>query len=215
MIRGIFYGDMYNNHELNCSYKGHSGYYVKILDTIERLFNHMVSRHGKVFCFMFELNYPKSYYSNYPENNDLISHFMKKLMIHYNVKLSCNPCYIWARERSDAGQIHYHCILLLNGNKIRDGHRVLRKATQIWEKCLGIEDGKGLVHSVFNDKEENDPFYRNQYYGIQLIRCRSEFDIVYNQCFKAASYLAKCFSKGSAPSFANEFGSSRLPRVAR
>lgn len=212
MIRGIVNGDMYNNHELNCSEKGHLGYYVKILDAIENLFDHMVSKHGKVFFFMFGLSYPKSSYSNYTDNNILLSEFMEDLIRYYKFEMLYDPCYLWARERSDSGQVHYHCVLLLNGNKIRNGHTILRKVTELWGRCLGIENGSGLVHSSFNKKEKRDPFYCNKNNGILLIRCSLQFNQLYEQCYKAASYLAKCFSKGSAPRFVNEFGCSRIPR---
>lgn len=211
MIRGVHRGNTYKDQALSYSEKGNLGFYVKILDVIEAQFRYMTSRHGKVFFVMFGLNYPAGSCSNYPDNNELLSRFLEALKLHCSRK-SLDPHYLWVREKSTTGQIHYHCILLLDGNKIQNAYGILEKATALWTMSLGVEDGRGLVHSNFSSNHSAESFYYTPYRGVKIVRADPQFEEVYGRCFQVASYLAKRYSKGEAPPYVNEFGCSRIPR---
>lgn len=205
-MRNVFSGNTYSGFELSCSEKNNQGFYREILQAIESLLNDMTMRHGKVFFSMFVLKYPADSASTYPSDNSLLSRFIEALTLHCKRKKS-DPRYLWVRENSTTGQVHYHIILFLNGDLIQNAYGILQKATELWQGCLGVGDGKGLVHLCTSDEEYA------QYGGIKIIRNDSGVQQVLNKCFQVASYLAKRYSKGGLPPNVNGFGRSRLPQI--
>ena len=207
-MRKVFDGNMYNGHELVNSDKGHQGYYAEILDYIQLLLDGMINRHSSVLFVRFELKYPAGSSSLYPDDNDLVSKFSETFTLYCN-RHRYDPKYIWVRELSGTGQVHYHFMLLLNGNIIQNTHQlILGYATNLWQKYLGIEDGKGLVHLCRS--KVYDYFYDDHYGGVKIKRKDPHFQQIYAKCYHVASYLAKCYSKGGAPAHINEFGRSRI-----
>jgi hypothetical protein len=202
-MRNVFSGNTYNGFNLSSSKKNNKGFYLEILETIQSLFEHMIKRHGKVFFSMFVLKFPAGSASIYPNDNSLLSRFIEALVRHYQ-RHKCDPSYLWVREVSSTGQVHYHLILFLNGDLIQNGYGILQRATDLWARCLGIEDGQGLVHLCTSEDDYA------QYGGIKIIRNAPEVQQVLHKCYELASYLAKRFSKGGLPPFVNGFGSSRL-----
>jgi hypothetical protein len=51
--------------------------------------------------------------------------------------------------------------------------------------------------------------------GIMIRRGDPEYHVVFCECFRWASYLAKVDTKGMAPRDVNEFSSSRIPHPSR
>ncbi|MBV5340718.1 MAG: inovirus-type Gp2 protein [Deltaproteobacteria bacterium] len=202
-MRKVFCGNSYNGFELSSSEKNNEGFYREILQAIDSLFNDMLMRHGKVFFSMFVLKYPAGSASLYPNDNSLLSRFIEALSLFYK-RRKVDLRYLWVREFSSTGQVHYHLILLLNGDLIQNGYGILQRATELWEGCLGIEDGQGLVHLCTMDADYA------RYGGIKIIRNDPEVQQVQSKCYELASYLAKCYSKGGLPPYLNGFGSSRL-----
>lgn len=209
-MRNVYHGESYNNHTLSYSSKGNQGFFVNILDAIDQRFDCMISRHSKVFFAMFALKYPSGAYSTYPKDNSLVSRFMEAF-IRYCRRKGLDPQYVWVREESKTEQVHYHCILLFNGNLIQNGFGIHKKATELWARCLNIENGDGLVHSHFSKNAYSDYFNKEKYRGKKIIRTDPQFEQIYGKSLEAASYLAKCYSKGNAPPYVNEFGCSRIP----
>jgi len=202
-MRNVFSGNTYNGYDLSYSEKNDQGFYREILQASELLFNDMTMRHGKVFFSMFVLKYPAGSASFYPNDNSLLSRFIEALTLYCKRK-KVDPRYLWVRECSDTGQPHYHLMLLLNGDLVQNAHGILQKATELWQRCLGIEDGKGLVHLCTTDKDYAP------YGGVKIIRNGQDFQQVQSKCYELASYLAKRYSKGGLPPYVNGFGSSRL-----
>jgi hypothetical protein len=120
-----------------------------------------------------------------------------------------DPRYLWTRELSSTGQYHYHFILLLNGSRIQNANiLILEKATQSWQRCLGIENGQGLVDLCIS--QYKNYYYDDRYGGVRIRRNDPNLQPIYGACFQVASYLAKRYSKGSSPAYVNETGHSKL-----
>ena len=205
-MRYVIHKDSYLGHPLNNSDKNDEGFYVEILHRIETLFDCMIKRRSSVFFTMFDLNFPADPSLSYPNDNGLISRFIEALTLHYK-RLKYDPKYLWVRECPSSDRFHYHVMLLLDSNRTQNAHGILDKATELWQRCLGIDNGEGLVHLCKPDKH-NINVYRD---GVKIRRNATNFRQVYDECYQHASYLAKCYSKGSAPDYVNEFGCSRLP----
>lgn len=205
-MRNVLHGNMYNGYELSRTNKNDKGFRKDILKKIESIFQNMTTENTRVFFAMFVLKYPSDSALNYPNNNELLSNFIEALILHCK-KQDYKPKYLWVRECSINGQVHYHLMLLLNENYIQNAHGLLHKATELWQGWLGIEDGRGLVH-LCEPEENNINGYGG---GVKIRRNDPNFQQVYAESFQRASYLAKCYSKGEAPPNINEFGSSRVP----
>jgi hypothetical protein len=97
--------------------------------------------------------------------------------------------YIWAKEISSDGGVHYHVMLFLNGNAYRavgdfsfDSDNMFSRINGAWASALGINlcQVKGLVHfshSVFIDQSQAGAQHK------------------INDLFFAASYLCKAETK--------------------
>jgi hypothetical protein len=209
-MRSVFIGNTYNGNALSESCKNNQGFYVEILQAIKLLLEEMINRHSSVFFVRFDLTYPAGSSLRYPDNNDLVSKFSETLALYCKRK-GYDPRYLWVRELSVTGQIHYHFMLLLNGNVIQNAHSlILGYATKLWQHYLGIEDGKGLVHLCRS--KENSCYYDDLYGGVKIKRKDPHFQQVYEKCYEIASYLAKRYSKEGSPAYTNRFRCSRLNR---
>jgi len=208
-MRKVFAGNEYNGKPLSESSKKSQGFYEEILQETESLFGNMIERHSSVFFVRFNLTYPSGSTLMYPNNNDLVSRFSETLRL-YCKRHGYDPRYLWVRETSpETGQAHYHFMLLLNGNVIQNAHPlILDYAIKLWQRCLDIEDGKGLVH--LSRSREYDCYYDDKYGGVKIRRKDPNFQQIYEKCYQVASYLAKRYSKESLPPYVNRFGSSRI-----
>jgi len=202
-MRDITHNPTHNGHPLSYSSKNDQGFYTEILRRIESLLEDMTQRHGSVFFIMLGLKYPSATYSQYPNDNALLSRFLEALTCHCK-RRNYDPRYLWARERSTTGQVHYHLMILLNADYTQNAHGLLDKATKLWQRCLDIEDGSGLVQLCEPNKVDG------RFGGVKIRRNDPHVQEVWDGCFQWASYLAKCYSKGNSPRGANEFGCSRL-----
>lgn len=214
-MRTVLHGTMYNGIRLSRSKKNYQGFYVEILQMIELLLKDMIRRHSEVFFVRFDLRYPAGSSSIYPNNNDLVKKFVEAFIRKCKRK-KCDPKYLWVRELSKkSGQFHYHFILLLNADHIQNAYELIFDyATKLWQRCLGIEDGKGLVQLA--ESTENNYYYDDRYGGVKIRRYdKKNYQRVYEKCFEIASYLAKRFSKGSSPCYVNEIGHSKMLYIDR
>lgn len=203
-MRNVVYTASYNDYNLCCSVKNNQGHYMEILQAIDAQFSYMVNRHSSVFMTIFVVRYPSGTPLQCQEDNGLLSTMLEALALHCKRK-GYDPKYLWARERSEkTGQTHYHIMLLLNGNLIQNGYGILNKATELWQRCLGLDDGRGLIELCKSSEIDG------RYGGVKIRRNNPQFQEVLGRCFQWASYLAKCYSKGQARAYVNEFGCSRV-----
>lgn len=201
-MKDITHETTYNGHPISSSDKNNAGCYVEILQAADSLLTQMSRRHGRVFFTMFVVKYPANQASLYPNDNSLLSRFIEALMLHCK-RRKYDPKYLWVRECTENSQPHYHIMILLDSDYTQEAYTLLAKATELWGRCLNIEDARGLVHLCL--AEEN-----GRYGGVKIKRNAPDFQQVYGQCFQQASYLGKCYSKGHAPANVNEYGHSRL-----
>ena len=72
---------------------------------------------SKTMVVRFDVTYPKSFIA--VEDNSGMSDLMK-LLIQQCSRNGLSPAYFWVREQSlRSNNQHYHCMLLLDGNKTR------------------------------------------------------------------------------------------------
>ena len=200
-MRKVIKESTYHGYALNSSWKNHQGHYAEILQPLESLLNYMTQKHRRVYFTRFDLTYPAN--SAYPNDNVLFSRFLDTLTHYYKYK-QCDPRYLWVREKSTTGQVHYHLILVLNPENIYKAWGVLTKLTQLWQGCVDIGNAEGLVQLCPPDKTYD------LYGGVRIIRDCENFQEVFDYCFEWGSYLAKKYSKSGLPPYVNGFGCSRL-----
>ena len=206
-MRNVLIRNTYNDKALSESHKNNQGFYEEILQALESIFEDMTRRNRRVYFSMYGLRFPAGSISRYPNDNSLLSKFIEALMRQCKRK-NCDAKYLWVRENSSTGQFHYHLVLLLDGNKVQDAKSIMLVATYLWQKCLDINNGFGLVHvSKIDDHERN--YYAK---GIKINKSDDHFQIVYDKCYQLASYLAKRYSKGGLPPYVKGFGSSMTRR---
>jgi hypothetical protein len=108
-----------------------------------------------------------------------------------------DPFYLWVREQASSHNPHYHCLILLDGQKIQNHYGIMEEAKRLWAN-INACDPDGLVDYSW------EPW--------QLRRGDIGFNQSLAQCVFAASYLAKVNTKNSSPYRHRDFGSSRLRR---
>lgn len=163
-----------------------SGLYTHIMKSILTQIEAMLSHHNKVFLLRFDLHQPE-----YTDTSKHVSKFFKGMSEHIKSKYRLKRFgYAWARELEEAEQQHYHCFILLDGNKVQQSGYILKEAQKHWELYF---DGylcwppKRCYHNLTRDDHD----------GIQ--------DAIYH-----ISYLAKGRSKGYKPAQSKNFGRSRI-----
>jgi|APHig6443717817_1056837.scaffolds.fasta_scaffold19373_2 hypothetical protein len=171
-----------------------------IFDRLIFLLNHYIHKHGKTLVVRFDLRYPAKYFSM--ESNHICP-FVAKLVQKYK-RLSLDPYYMWTREQNIGEHPHYHCLILLNGNKVRSFHHVFENARNLWGSTIG-DPTPGLVHHCTADCQSQN--FTN---GIMIVRSSVDFHNAYNQVVIQASYIAKAAYKRSHGDPWRNFGMSEL-----
>jgi hypothetical protein len=163
-----------------------SGIYTHMMKGILDQVEAMLSHHNKVFLLRFDLHQ-----HNYSNTSDHVSRFFKSLSEHLRHKYKLKRfSYVWVREQEKAKQQHYHCFILLDGNKVQQSAYILKKAKDDWEFYF---DGylcwppKRCYHRLTRDDHA------------------STQEAIYH-----ISYLAKGRGKGYKPAQAKNFGRSRI-----
>lgn len=131
-----------NRYPVNRGRDGDLGIRNNIQNVLTSLLEYVCSQNGKVLCVRFDVRYPVDYFS--PGDNRDISKMMAKLVQCYK-RDGLNPHYAWVRERASSHNPHYHCVLFLNGNKMRHYSHVFENAERYWQLTLGTYQS-GLIH---------------------------------------------------------------------
>ena len=118
-----------------------------------------------------------------------------------------DPLYLWVREIHDSSFPHYHFLLWINANAIKNKFTVFDMATKIWKNTLNTNED-GLVHYCLSKRRE--PEYDN---GIVIDKNKEDFSMKRDVAFRSGSYLSKTFSKDALDKHAWRYGYSRLPRA--
>ena len=207
----VSHADTYQGIPVNVGLFDEYGLYPVIMERFKERFDWMTDRHCKVLFIRFDMRFP----ARYPTmgGNQEISRFWKNFG-EQSAYRGIDLHYLWVREQSREKHQHYHCIALLDGNKVMNYFHFLLKVQETWGRVLGC-DATGLIH--FCDKDADGNRMEN---GIMLCRpplkhpareyLQAQFKQDYDRCFYWASYLAKENQKASAPYRVNSFDSSVL-----
>jgi len=163
-----------------------SGIYTGMMKEILEQIEAMLTYHNKVFLLRFDLRQ-----AEYLERSQHVSKFFEKLSKRMKSKYGLKRVgYFWVRELEKAKHQHYHCFILLDGNKVQSPYYITEIARQYWE--------------VHFDGSLSWPSNRSYY---QLTR--GNHDLLQEAIYHV-SYLAKGRGKGYKPAQSKNFGRSRI-----
>ncbi len=170
--------------ELSYKNKRSLGYYWIILDRIVRELLALLKIHCKVYCLRLDFHTSRDDSLN-SDFSRFMKGFVKALKNKYETK---NIGYVWVREQNN-NQVdhHYHLILYIDGNKVRKPQEVYELSLRLW-----LARGHDHVQRCWGKIIKRG-------YIEQL-----------SDLAKAASYVAKVYSKKRYCLTANDYSSSRL-----
>lgn len=196
-------------------------YLQQIATTIEAA----LQQHTRVFALRVDLHFPHqdndmpSYL--YRSDSAVISRFIDALKAkiaaetQYKKRIgkSVHPChlhYIWARERNESHNDHYHLLLLFNKDRYftlgdfsnKNEDTLLNKIRAAWASALSLEPGDtlGLVYIPANGE-----------YHLNKQSAPEQLEEAMYALLLRAGYLAKQDTKVSGPGNRG-FGCSRFSR---
>ncbi len=169
------------NYKINSS---KSGVYVETMHSMLNQFEICLEKWSRVFVYRFDLHTSIS-----SSNNRIISIFIKNLVarIKWNYQVD-EVGYCWVREQERAKSQHYHCVLFIDGDRIRHPSKLIQMIKQLWETTEGYNHVPVI----------QSPFY---FVDNEI----SKKDVVYR-----ISYLAKARGKGYRPPQTKDYGCSRV-----
>ena len=162
---------------------------------------------SKTMVVRFDVTYPKTYIG-VEDNSDMSA--LMKLLIQQCSRNGVSPAYFWVREQSlRSNNQHYHCMLLLDGNKTCRYYPYIESAEKMWGRILNV-DSKGLIHYC-----DRDPDGNRQANGIILRSDDPNYESKIDTVVRQAMYLAKDHTKGIYNDGVRDFGMTRLANVSR
>ena len=204
----VTFEDVFDGLQILPSRDDTEGKFIDILEKQKELMEFAIANHSKVMQIRFDLHYPSD--GSILSSSDDISVFsynlsrrLKRMVIATH---RVDPLYLWVREIHDSSFSHYHFLLWINANAIKNKFTVFDMANKIWKNTLKTNE-EGLVHYCLNKKR--DPEYDN---GITLDRNKEDFSMKRDVAFRSGSYLSKTFSKDGLDKHAWRYGYSRLSR---
>lgn len=195
---------MNDTYPINRGKDNNLGVKQHIQNRLTELQEHVCAKHGKVLSVRFDVHYPQAYEA--PGDNKHISRMIAKLVQHYD-RQGLDPHYAWAREQESSSHPHYHCILFLNGNKVRSFSHVFSNAKKYWGSTIRADVG-GCIHHCTRGKDGVE--HEN---GILISRSRDDYPEKFNEVHHQVSYLAKTAGKGNPKDGIRDVGTSRIPQV--
>ena len=208
MMTKVTFEDVFDGLQILPSRDDTEGKFIDILEKQKELMEFAIANHSKVMQIRFDLHYPSDGFI-LPSSDDIsvfsynLSRRLKRMVIATH---RVDPLYLWVREIHDSSFSHYHFLLWINANAIKNKFTVFDMANKIWKNTLKTNE-EGLVHYCLNSKR--DPEYDN---GIIIDRNKEDFSMKRDVAFRSGSYLSKTFSKDALDKYAWRYGYSRLPR---
>tara|TARA_R110002072_G_scaffold303093_1_gene493201 strand:- start:5002 stop:5610 length:609 start_codon:yes stop_codon:yes gene_type:complete len=185
-----------------------------IRQRVLKCFHVALNDHSRVFVVRLDIRFPQGFMHD--GSNSLLSELLRRVKIHYSYegdvrpKVSCE--YVWVREQHRSETPHYHLLLLLGGSEIQNGWGVRSVVAGKWSRllkgdfgacihlCPPAYDASGILIQRPTEHAE----------GWKLLAEIDEFEAAHAAAFNWACYLAKIYTKGSAPHGVREFGSSQF-----
>lgn len=179
-----------------------SGYIQNIHNKIEYLVEYYTHKHSKAIIVRFDIRYPISYVE-VVDNRDIsacIAYVVKKYK-----RWGLDPYYIWVREQHLSVHPHYHCALLIDGQKVRSYDHVFRNVEAAWGRTLGCSVTGCIDHcTVAGSPDYNGKMLRRDA-GLEAYRDR------YRDILRQLSYLSKAYTKELGHDGQRNFGCTQLP----
>lgn len=180
-------------------------YRPNIRENLATFLTEYTTSYSKTMVIRFDVTYPKGLVA--VEDNSDISALMK-LLIQQCSRNGVSPAYFWVREQSlRSNNQHYHCMLLLDGNKTCRYYPYIELAEEIWGRILGVNP-IGLVHYC-----DRDPDGNRQANGIILRSDDPYYEDKIDTVVRQAMYLAKDHTKGIYNDGVRDFGMSRINSI--
>ncbi|WP_241586547.1 YagK/YfjJ domain-containing protein [Rosenbergiella epipactidis] len=105
----------------------------RILNSMLKALIEACGRSTKVLVVRFDLHVRE-----YSENNSVISQFSQKYSLLLEKEYPKAWCkLIWAREHGRSPRQHYHCVLLINGQKVHHPKKLMDKTKMLWTSTTG------------------------------------------------------------------------------
>ncbi|QCC84729.1 inovirus Gp2 family protein [Desulfovibrio desulfuricans] len=160
---------------------------------------------SKTMIVRFDTTYPQRFIT-VEDNSDMSA--LMKLLIQQCSRNGVSPAYFWVREQSlKSDNQHYHCMLLLDGNKTCRYYPYIKSAEEIWGRILDV-DPKGLIHYC-----DRDPDGNRQANGIILRSDDLNYEDKIEAVVRQAMYLAKNHTKGFYNDGFRDFGMTRISSI--
>ena len=182
-------------------------YSDSISQKIFELLEEYTKTFSKTMVVRFDVTYPKTYIG-VEDNSDMSA--LMKLLIQQCSRNGVSPAYFWVREQSlRSNNQHYHCMLLLDGNKTCRYYPYIESAEKMWGRLLNV-DPLGLIHYCNRSPEGN-----RQANGIILRSDDPNYEGKIEAVVRQAMYLAKDHTKGIYNDGIRDFGMTRLANISR
>ena len=185
---------------------------VKFIDILEKqkeLMELALANHSKVMQIRFDFHYPSDG-SILPSSDDISVfsyNFSRRLRRKVIATHKVDPFYLWVREIHGSSFSHYHLLIWINSNAIKNKFIIFGIANKLWKNTVKTNED-GLVHYCLNKKR--DPEYDN---GIIIDRYKDNFSLKRYTAFSSVSYLSKKFSKDQLARHSWRYGCSSIYRA--
>ena len=181
-------------------------YRGEILRSLGTLLNFYTQKHSKAMAVRFDVHYPDTFVGVC--HNAYISTCMAYVVKKYKRK-GYDPHYMWVIEQNLSMHPHYHCVLLLNAQKVLGFTHVFETVKKAWARTLGMPIPGCINHCL----SETDPDYNGKVMrrdaGQKAYQARQQ------EVFDQISYLAKSYSKLTGQDCIRNFGMSRIPAAVQ
>ena len=208
MMKEVTFEDIFDGLQILPSRDETEVKFIDILNKQKELMEFAIANHSKVMQIRFDLHYPSdgSILSSPEHISDFSYNLSRRLKRMVIATHRVAPLYLWVREIHDSSFPHYHFLLWINANAIKNRFTVFDMANKLWKNTLKTKE-EGLVHYCLSKRRE--PEYDN---GIVIDKNKEDFSTKRDVAFRSGSYLAKTFSKDGLDRHAWRYGYSRLPR---
>ena len=208
MMKEVTFEDIFDGLQILPSRDETEVKFIDILNKQKELMEFAIANHSKVMQIRFDLHYPSdgSILSSPEHISDFSYNLSRRLKRMVIATHRVAPLYLWVREIHDSSFPHYHFLLWINANAIKNRFTVFDMANKLWKNTLKTNE-EGLVHYCLSKRRE--PEYDN---GIVIDKNKEDFSTKRDVAFRSGSYLAKTFSKDGLGRHAWRYGYSRLPR---
>lgn len=180
-------------------------YNEEILDNLAELHKYYTEKHSKALVIRFDLTYPEDYTpkSDDERPNDNVSKSISQVIRTLDNK-GLDPKYMWTREQRSSKHPHYHAVLYLDGQKVRNYNHIFKLVEKEWEKAIG-QSASGLVERCISttNKDYNGKMIRRDA-GEEKYKERIQ------EVFDQVTYIAKARDKTTEKDGQRNFGMSRL-----